>query len=229
MAKKRNPAIPTGRSSLPANPSTETETASKTASKKNTLAAGLTRRGFMQGVGVAGGVAVVAKKAQAAGKPRVLPPRKMPITLNVNGKDYRLKVEPRITLLRALRNDLDLTGTKEICDRGSCGGCSVLVDGTLLNSCMMLAVDAVGHEVGTIEGLAEGDKLHPIQEAFVKHDALQCGFCTPGMVMACKSLLDSNKSPSLIQIKKGLAGNICRCGTYNNIFAAVQTAAKSSG
>jgi xanthine dehydrogenase YagT iron-sulfur-binding subunit len=147
----------------------------------------------------------------------------------VNGKDYRLKVEPRVTLLRALRNDLDLTGTKEICDRGACGGCSVTIDGTLINSCMMLAVDAVGRKVGTIEGLAKGDKLDPIQEAFVKHDALQCGFCTPGMVMACKTLLESNKSPSLIQIKKGLSGNICRCGTYNHIFAAVQTASKTTG
>jgi xanthine dehydrogenase YagT iron-sulfur-binding subunit len=215
MAKKRKPARVTGRSSLSAR------------AEKNTPAAGLTRRGFMQGVGVAGGVAVVGKKAQAAGKAKVLPAKKVPITLNVNGKDYRLRIEPRVTLLRALRNELDLTGTKEICDRGACGGCSVTVDGTLLNSCMMLAVDAVGRKVGTIEGLAKGDKLHPIQEAFVKHDALQCGFCTPGMVMACKSLLDSNKSPSLVQIKKGLSGNICRCGTYNHIFAAVQTASKA--
>ena len=113
----------------------------------------------------------------------------------MNGKDYKLKVEPRITLLRALRNDLDLTGTKEICDRGACGGCSVQLDGMLVNSCMMLAVDAVGRKVGTIEGLAKGDKLHPLQEAFVEHDALQCGFCTPGMVMACKTLLDEQQEP----------------------------------
>jgi xanthine dehydrogenase YagT iron-sulfur-binding subunit len=217
MAKKRKTAnlkrTATDRSSLSAD------------KKERTLpAAGLTRRGFMQGVGVAGGVAVVAKSAQAAAKPKVLPAKKVPITLNVNGKDYKLRVEPRITLLRALRNDLDLTGTKEICDRGACGGCSVQLDGMLVNSCMMLAVDAVGHKVGTIEGLAKGDKLDPIQEAFVQHDALQCGFCTPGMVMACKSLLESNKKPNLVQIKKGLAGNICRCGTYNHIFAAVQTA-----
>jgi xanthine dehydrogenase YagT iron-sulfur-binding subunit len=182
----------------------------------------------MQGVGVAGGVAVVAKSAHAAAKPKVLPAKKVPITLNVNGKNYKLKVEPRITLLRALRNDLDLTGTKEICDRGACGGCSVQLDGKLVNSCMMLAVDAVGAKIGTIEGLAKGDKLDPIQDAFVKHDALQCGFCTPGMVMACKTLLESNKNPDLVQIKKGLSGNICRCGTYNHIFAAVQTAAKTT-
>jgi xanthine dehydrogenase YagT iron-sulfur-binding subunit len=221
MAKKLKTASKvTGRSNLSAR--SEHERAARTP------AAGLTRRGFMQGVGVAGGVAVVAKGAHAATKqPKVLPAKKVPITLNVNGKDYKLKVEPRITLLRALRNDLDLTGTKEICDRGACGGCSITLDGQLVNSCMLLAVDAVGRKIGTVEGLAKGDKLSPLQEAFCQHDALQCGFCTPGMVMACKVLLDSNKNPSLVQIKKAISGNICRCGTYNNIFAAVQTAAKS--
>jgi xanthine dehydrogenase YagT iron-sulfur-binding subunit len=191
-------------------------------------AAGFTRRGFMQGVGVAGGAAVVARDAQAAAKPaKVLPAKKVPITLNVNGKDRKLSIEPRVTLLRALRNELDLTGTKEVCDRGSCGACSVHLDGQLVTSCMVLAVDAVGKKVTTIEGLAQGDKLHPIQQAFCDHDALQCGFCTPGMVMACKALLDQNKQPTLTQIKKSLGGNICRCGTYTNIFAAVQTAAKN--
>jgi xanthine dehydrogenase YagT iron-sulfur-binding subunit len=193
--------------------------------------AGLTRRGFMQGVGVAGGAVALQKEARAAaaGKPKVLPAGKVPITLEVNGKNHRLSVEPRQTLLRALRNQLDLTGTKEICDRGACGGCSVQLDGLLVNSCMTLAVDAVGKKVTTIEALSSGDKLHPLQEAFVKHDALQCGFCTPGMVMACKTLLDKEKSPSLVQIKKAISGNICRCGTYNNIFSAVQTAAKNLG
>jgi xanthine dehydrogenase YagT iron-sulfur-binding subunit len=193
--------------------------------------AGLTRRGFMQGVGVAGGAVALHKEARAAaaGKPKVLPAGKVPITLEVNGKNHRLSVEPRQTLLRALRNQLDLTGTKEICDRGACGGCSVQLDGLLVNSCMTLAVDAVGKKVTTIEALSSGDKLHPLQEAFVKHDALQCGFCTPGMVMACKTLLDKEKSPSLVQIKKAISGNICRCGTYNNIFSAVQTAAKNLG
>ena len=191
--------------------------------------AGFTRRGFMQGVGVASGAVIVAKDARAAAKPaKVLAAKKVPITLNVNGKERQLKVEPRVTLLRALRNELDLTGTKEVCDRGSCGACSVHLDGALVTSCMVLAVDAVGKRVTTIEGLSNGDKLHPIQEAFVAHDALQCGFCTPGMVMACKALLDTNKAPSLLQIKKGLAGNICRCGTYTNIFAAVMTAATNA-
>jgi aerobic-type carbon monoxide dehydrogenase small subunit (CoxS/CutS family) len=181
----------------------------------------------MQTTAAAGGAAALARDASAAPKAKVLPARKVPITLNVNGKAHRLSVEPRMTLLRALRNELDLTGTKEICDRGACGGCSVLLDGALVTSCMLLAVDAVGKKIETVEGLAKGDRLHPLQEAFVKHDALQCGFCTPGMVMACKALLDKNKQPTLVQIKKGLAGNICRCGTYNRIFAAVQTAAKN--
>jgi xanthine dehydrogenase YagT iron-sulfur-binding subunit len=187
--------------------------------------AGFTRRGFMQGVGVAGGAAVVAKDARAAKPSKVLPAKKVPITLNVNGKDHKISVEPRVTLLRALRNELDLTGSKEVCDRGSCGACSVHMDGALVTSCMVLAVDAVGKRINTIEGLAQGDKLHPIQEAFCNNDALQCGFCTPGMIMACKALLDKEKKPTLAQIKRGLSGNICRCGTYNNIFKAVEEAA----
>jgi xanthine dehydrogenase YagT iron-sulfur-binding subunit len=194
-----------------------------------TAKAGFTRRGFMKGVGAAGGVAVAAKRGAAATKPKVLPARKVPLTLNVNGKDRKVSVEPRVTLLRALRNDLDLTGPKEVCDRGACGACSVQIDGALVPACMTLAVDvAGGQKITTIEGLADGDKLHPIQAAFVKHDALQCGFCTPGMVMACKALLDKEKNPTLTQIKKGLSGNICRCGTYNRIFAAVQTASKNA-
>jgi aerobic-type carbon monoxide dehydrogenase small subunit (CoxS/CutS family) len=187
---------------------------------------GLTRRGFLGTSAAAGGVALATSEARAAGKAKALPAAKTAITLEVNGKKRALKVEPRLTLLRALRNELDLTGPKEICDRGACGGCSVQIDGKLVNSCMMLAVDAVGKQVTTIEALSEGGKLHPLQEAFVKADALQCGFCTPGMVMACKTLLDNNKKPSLAQIKQGLCGNICRCGTYTRIFAAVQAVAK---
>jgi aerobic-type carbon monoxide dehydrogenase small subunit (CoxS/CutS family) len=184
----------------------------------------------MKGVGAAGGVAITAKRAGAAtAKPKVLPAKKVPLTLNVNGKERKLSVEPRVTLLRALRNELDLTGPKEVCDRGACGACSVHVDGALVPACMTLAVDvAAGQKITTIEGLSDGDKLHPIQEAFVKHDALQCGFCTPGMVMACKALLDKEKSPTLTQIKRAISGNICRCGTYNRIFAAVQTASKNT-
>jgi aerobic-type carbon monoxide dehydrogenase small subunit (CoxS/CutS family) len=187
---------------------------------------GLTRRGFIGASAAAGGVALTASEAKAAGKAKTLGPRKASLTLNVNGKDRTVNVEPRVTLLRALRNDLDITGPKEICDRGSCGGCSVHLDGKLVNSCMLLAADAVGKKVVTIEALSEGGALHPIQSEFVKMDALQCGFCTPGMVMACKSLLDKKKNPTLVDIKRGLSGNICRCGTYTRIFAAVQAASK---
>src|SRR5215212_10249401 len=188
--------------------------------------AGLTRRGFLGSSAAAGGVALAAGKAQGAAKPKTLAAAKTALTLHVNGKQRSLKIEPRVTLLRALRNELDLTGPKEVCDRGACGACGVHVDGKLVNACMMLAVDAVGKKVLTIEALSEGGKMHPIQAEFVKADALQCGFCTPGMVMACKALLDHNKSPTLVDIKKGLRGNICRCGTYTRIFAAVQAASK---
>jgi aerobic-type carbon monoxide dehydrogenase small subunit (CoxS/CutS family) len=123
--------------------------------------------------------------------------------------------------MEALRWHFNLTGTKEICDRGACGGCSVLVDGVLVNSCMMLTADAVGCEVTTVEGLAQGDRLDPIQEAFCRHDALQCGYCTPGLIMASRALLNENQAPTLDQIKRGLSGNICRCGTYTNVFNAV--------
>jgi xanthine dehydrogenase YagT iron-sulfur-binding subunit len=188
---------------------------------------GLTRRGFLGSSAAAGGVALTANKVQAAPKAaKTLAAKKVAFSLEVNGKKRALNVEPRVTLLRALRNELDLTGPKEICDRGACGGCSVHIDGKLVNSCMMLAVDAIGKKVTTIEALSEGGKLHPIQAEFVKHDALQCGFCTPGMVMACKALLDQKKDPTLVDIKKGLSGNICRCGTYTRIFAAVQAASK---
>jgi aerobic-type carbon monoxide dehydrogenase small subunit (CoxS/CutS family) len=202
---------------------TEKSSPSASSGKK---ADGLTRRGFLGSSAAAGGVALTTRKAGAATKAKVLAAKKQPITLNVNGKQRHLNVEPRLTLLRALRNELDLTGPKEICDRGACGGCSVHLDGKLVNACMLLAVDAVGKQVTTIEALSENGKLHPIQAEFCKADALQCGFCTPGMVMACKSLLDKNKNPSLVDIKKGLSGNICRCGTYPRIFAAVQAASK---
>lgn len=191
-------------------------------------ASAFTRRGFIKTTAVAGGaVAVGGEAARAAGKPKVIAAKKGPVTLNVNGKDVRLQLEPRVTLARALRNHADLTGTKEICDRGACGGCNVLLDGQLVNSCMLLALDAVGKKIRTVEGLAKGEELSPLQAAFVKHDALQCGFCTPGMVMAGTALLEHNPNPSLAEIKRGFSGNLCRCGTYTRIFAAVQTVAKS--
>ncbi len=188
---------------------------------------GVSRRSFLQTLGVSAAASslsvgvrdALAKEAPADG-PEMFGPGPKRVVLTVNAKEMPVTIEPSTTLLDALRMGLGLTGSKEICDRGSCGGCSVIIDGRLHVSCMMLATDAVGAKVQTIEGLSDGESLHPIQEAFVKHDALQCGFCTPGLVMACKSLLDATPKPSLSQIKKGLAGNICRCGTYTNIFNA---------
>lgn len=163
----------------------------------------------------------MAERGTAASLNEDAGPGPVRVTLKVNGHALKTTIEPATTLLDALRVHLNLTGAKEICDRGSCGGCSVLVDGKLMVSCMMLAMDAVGTEITTVEGLANGDDLDPIQEAFIKHDALQCGFCTPGLLMASKALLNDNSKPSLDDIKAGLAGNICRCGTYTNIFNAV--------
>jgi aerobic-type carbon monoxide dehydrogenase small subunit (CoxS/CutS family) len=125
----------------------------------------------------------------------------------------------------ALRNHLDLTGAKEVCDRGGCGACTVLLDGEPVASCLMLAADAVGHEVTTVEGLGTPDRMSPVQAAFVEADALQCGFCTPGLVVASTALLRKVPQPTLDQIKDGLAGNLCRCGTYSRVFEAVQKAA----
>jgi xanthine dehydrogenase YagT iron-sulfur-binding subunit len=158
----------------------------------------------------------------------VLGPGATPLTLKVNGAARTVSVEPRVTLLRALRNHLDLTGAKEICDRGACGGCTVLLDGEPIASCLMLAADAEGHEITTVEGLGTPDAMSPVQAAFVEADALQCGFCTPGFVVASTALLRKNANPSLEEVKDGLAGNICRCGTYSRVFEAVQKAAKAS-
>lgn len=148
------------------------------------------------------------------------------IALQVNGKAYQLRVEPRVTLLDALRDELGLTGTKRVCDRGSCGACTVLMDGKPVYSCSVLAVDAQGKRIETVESLAQGEQMHPIQQAFVEHDALMCGFCTPGFVMSLKALLDRVPQPTERQIREACAGNICRCGTYNRIFEAALDASR---
>ena len=148
------------------------------------------------------------------------------IRLRVNKKDYRLKVKPSATLLNVLREDLGLTGTKEGCGVGECGACTVIMDNMTVNACLILAVEADGKEITTIEGLSEGEKLHPIQEAFLEIGGLQCGFCTPGMVLSTKVLLDRYKDPSEEQIRKGLEGNFCRCTGYTKIFESVREAAQ---
>jgi aerobic-type carbon monoxide dehydrogenase small subunit (CoxS/CutS family) len=189
---------------------------------------GVSRRRFLQTLGVSAAAAPLARSADARQRGRagtddvaILGPGPVNISLRIHGRPYEATIDPAATLLDALRIDLNLTGTKEICDRGACGGCSVLVDGTLTASCMMLAVDAIGSEITTVEGLAEGDRLDPVQESFVRHDALQCGFCTPGMIMAARALLNENPRPTVDEIKRGLSGNLCRCGTYGNVVNAV--------
>jgi xanthine dehydrogenase YagT iron-sulfur-binding subunit len=151
----------------------------------------------------------------------------MPISLSINGKSYTANVEPRVTLLEALRNDLDITGAKRVCDRATCGACTMMMDGKPVYSCSVLAVEAQGKKITTVEGLMQGEKLHPIQQAFIDNDAQQCGFCTPGFVVACKAFLDKNPNPTPEQVQKGLGGNLCRCGTYMGVRAAVLQAANA--
>jgi aerobic-type carbon monoxide dehydrogenase small subunit (CoxS/CutS family) len=148
------------------------------------------------------------------------------ITLKVNGTNYRLNIEPRRTLVEVLRENLGLTGTKKSCNEGDCGACTVLMDGRPVASCLVLAIDAQGKEILTIEGLSEGEKLHPIQEAFLKHGAIQCGFCTPGMVMSAKALLDENLEPTTTEIRKAISGNLCRCTGYQHIVDSIMAASK---
>ena len=150
----------------------------------------------------------------------------MNVAVTVNGTVYERDVEPRKLLIHFLRDDLDLTGSHIGCDTGNCGACSVIVDGTLVKSCMLLAVQADGSEVETVEGLADGDRLTELQQAFSDHHALQCGYCTPGMLMSATALLRTNPSPNEAEIRKALQGNICRCTGYWNIFEAVKAAGR---
>jgi carbon-monoxide dehydrogenase small subunit len=149
------------------------------------------------------------------------------VALNVNGIEYSLEVEPNRSLLLALRSDLGLTGTKEGCDDSECGACMVLVDGRPVNSCSYLAIQVAGRAVQTVEGLASGRDLHPLQRAFLEEGGVQCGFCTPGMLMSAKALLDATPRPSEAEVRRGLAGNLCRCTGYSGIVRAVLKAASS--
>ena len=187
----------------------------------------LSRRGLIKGAGLAAGAAALLEGA--AGKPggaSTMGPGPVSISLRVNGTEKKVQVEPRETLASVLRDRLHLTGTKIGCDRGACGACTVMLGDKPVPSCMTFALDAVGQPITTIEGLASGDQLAPIQAAFVAHDALQCGFCTPGMVMSCHALLQHNKSPSEEDVRRAVSGNTCRCGTYPKVFEAALAAAK---
>jgi len=196
----------------------------------------LSRRQFLKG---AGGSAAAAAAYQAgllrwrtAEAAEVVLPGQGPksvVTMTVNGLTYKLAVENRETLAETIREQLLLTGTKRGCNRSECGACSVIVDGRLAYSCSMLTVQANGKSVTTIEGIASGGELHPIQQAFIDNDALQCGYCTPGQVLAVKDLLDKNPNPTNEQVLVGLSGNMCRCGSYANIVKAALDAAKRIG
>jgi len=148
------------------------------------------------------------------------------IEVTVNGVRHKLRVKPWDTLLDVIRDQLGLTGTKEGCGLGECGACTVMMDGKTVNSCLVLAPEADGKEIMTVEGLAKEDKLHPIQEAFIECGGLQCGFCTPGMVISTKALLDENPDPSEEEIRRGIAGNFCRCTGYTKIFESIKVASR---
>ena len=194
----------------------------------------VTRRRFLAGTGItaATGVALEACKPAAApgeenaGSANSLGPGAVAVTLRINGADQKLSVEPRTTLADALRFELGMTGTKVVCDRGACSACTVWLDDVPVNACMTFVLDAVGREITTIEGLAKGGALHPVQRAFIAHDAAQCGFCTPGMVMSAAALLRRKPSPSLDDVRGAVSGNLCRCGTYPKVFEATLAAAR---
>jgi aerobic-type carbon monoxide dehydrogenase small subunit (CoxS/CutS family) len=195
---------------------------------------GISRRGFLKGAGLtAAGTALLEgvqgftteARGEAVQGVTELGPGPAAIRLHVNGTEHTVQIEPRTTLAEALRIHLGMTGTKIVCDRGVCSGCTVWLDKMPVNSCTTLAIDAIGHHVTTIEGLSTDEKAHPLQAAFVKHDALQCGFCTPGMIMSCAALLERNPHPSEHDVRRAVSGNLCRCGTYPKVFAATLDAA----
>jgi aerobic-type carbon monoxide dehydrogenase small subunit (CoxS/CutS family) len=195
---------------------------------------GISRRSFLKGAGLtAAGTALLdgvqeIQHEAFASNPETIKEYSAAgteITLHINGQAHALQVEPRTTLADALRIGLGMTGTKIGCDRGVCSSCTVWLDKVPVNSCMTLAIDGIGHKITTIEGLSNDTEVHPVQAAFVKHDAMQCGFCTPGMVMSCAALLERNSHPTETDVRIAVSGNYCRCGTYPKVFAATLDAA----
>lgn len=215
--------------------------------EKNGRSFVVSRRSFIKGAGagvagaaVLGGAAVVETEQEAEARETTAPPTgpgPVMVTLNINGRSRTVEIEPRTTLVNVLRGvghsplpaDQALTGAKIGCDRGSCGACTVMVDGKSVYSCMMLAIDAQGSKITTVEGLAHNGRLTAVQEAMVAKDGYQCGYCTPGMVMSLTALLRENPDPTLEEVQMGLSGNTCRCGTYPRIFEAALAAAKKKG
>ena len=185
---------------------------------------GVSRRDFLKISGISVAVPVVAgpKTLWAAGQEvPVQGPGKVPMDFTINGRNYKSNLEPRVTLLDAIRDEFDLTGAKRVCDRAECGACTVLMDKKPIYACSVLAIEAQGRQITTVESLMHEGKLHPVQQAFVDNDGSQCGFCTPGFVVACKAFLEKHPSPSLEDIRHGLSGNLCRCGTYHGIQLAI--------
>jgi aerobic-type carbon monoxide dehydrogenase small subunit (CoxS/CutS family) len=214
--------------------SRESVPSSPTAAPAEPGKSGISRRGFLKGAGLtAAGTALLEgvqgftseARSESAHGVTELGPGPVSVRLRVNDAEHTVEIEPRTTLAEALRLHLGMTGTKVVCDRGVCSSCTVWLDKMPVNSCMTLAIDAIGHHVTTIEGLSNGEHVHPLQVAFVKHDAMQCGFCTPGMVMSCAALLERNPHPSEHDVRHAVSGNLCRCGTYPKVFAATLDAA----
>ena len=193
---------------------------------------GISRRGFIKLVGAGALASTVGdglkpgRTGAAMAADVIEPGEKVRISLRVNGRRHRLKVEPRWSLLDVLREKLGLTGSKLGCGRGECGACTVLIDGQPRYACLTLAPEAEGKEITTVEGLMKGEALGPVQQAFLANDAMQCGYCTPGQIMAAEGLLRINPNPSLEEIRRQMSGNLCRCGSYAHIFKAVEDAAK---
>ena len=195
---------------------------------------GVSRWLFLTGAGAAAAAVSVVQipvtgSDVATDEPTILGPGPVSIELKINGEVKEVEAPPSTTLLDLLRDHHQLTGAKRVCDRGSCGACTVLLDGDTVDSCSMLAIDAVGREITTVEGIGTPSNLSDLQQAFVDKDALQCGFCTPGMVVSCTALLQHDPKPDRDQIRKAIAGNICRCGTYQNIIEAVEHASRKGG
>jgi xanthine dehydrogenase YagT iron-sulfur-binding subunit len=205
---------------------------------RNKNGPGLSRRDFLKGSGAGAAATALAQvplgaiaEAEAApvGEAAAMGPGPVALKLNVNGKELTTNVEPRVTLLDALRNYLDVTGCKRVCDRGTCGACTVMADGKPIYSCTMLALEAQGKKIKTAEALLEGGKLDAVPAAFVKFDAQQCGFCTPGFVVAMRAAFDANPKATPAEIEEALGGNICRCGTYQQMRDAVAELCKNQG
>jgi xanthine dehydrogenase YagT iron-sulfur-binding subunit len=194
---------------------------------------GVTRRALFKGAGAAAAASALLKPLEALAKdaekagPATQGPGKVSITLRVNGREQKVEVEPRETLLQVLRLPLDLTGAKPVCDRGTCGACTVWLDGDPVYACSVLGVEAEGREVTTVEGLGTPEAMHPVQSAFVQEDGLQCGYCTPGFVMSCAAAVKKHgKDLSEAQVREACAGNLCRCGSYPHVIKAALAAAK---